>query len=649
MSAIRELSKRMPDGGGLEKEKAAALEYITTMLKDAVVDRSRFDPEWAENSEFRHGKHWSHEASAGRSRPVINLCSKVIRASTPVLVENRPTLDVMPRHPDHFVTADLIHAGASWVLDQNRFHRSLSKEMVTSQEIGCSFYEVVYDPDMDFQRGGVAVRPKTPWDVLAIGGEDVQECEMVAIRRRMPLKRLRRLFGSVADKVRPDWDISTASVRPKLAVGGSGRQTTTIRGSSRTDTYRTGPNDEISAYKEQYQEAAWMWEVYFRDEETIKVVEEMMEERGSAWKRAYRMREKLKYPNGWRMITLAGNTILADNPLPYKHARVPLVKLSNLDVPGEFWPESDLRQLKIPNKIINLLLGQIIDNLRIGNNPPLLVPMGSGLNINNWANWPGIVAQFTPNNSGAPHWMKPIDINPQVIQVIQMCMSYIYEISGMSEVSEGGLVKNASGELYAQMREAALNRIRLKVQNLDDMIGQLGEQVVGLMQQFWDSYKMLRVTGLMPEEQLQRLPGIVLDQQGRAAFLPVNKPQAGSGGQMFRFNDIRDGQYEVKCRMGSTVAESRRQLIADTLAMKREGIYNAEDVVIRLDDPRKDQVIARQRAMEAMQMQMAQAQMGGGAPPGAAPPESGGPPGAPPPDGGATERMPGKELATTPQ
>ena len=605
-------------------DERALLKKVQGILRDGVRDRERHDRGWDTYLNYLASKHWSEDWTTGRSRPSINVGSKVVRSTTPLLVDRRPQFEVMPVAGEHFVVADLLNASTQYIMHYQRWLRKQSRNTVVGQTVGTSFMEPVMDLDLGDQRGDIAIRCVLPWDVLAVGGEDVQECEMVAIRRRLPMSRIKRLWAEKAGKVQPNYDPTQATSIPKLSFGaGAGSPPVAMTSGGRTESYsmhgRKGDQSE--------EDFGFIWEVYFRDDETYQDTENMLAD-GQVRPTII---NKLKYPGGWRMITLSGNAILHDGPLPYQHFQVPLVKQTNYDIPGEFWGESDFQNIVQPNKIINVVLGQIVDALRLGNNPPLLVPAGSGLNTNNWINWPGVIAQYNAQ-FGAPHWMAGQKIPPEAFKVLDLCLSYIYEMSGMSEISEGGLpFAGASGELVAQLREAAMTRIRLKVQNMEDSISQLGQQVVGLVQQFWTGHRILRVSGLLPQEKLANLPGIRLDDRtGELAYLPLNQKMVGADNKEFVFNDITEGQYEVRVVTGSTLAKSHRQLLSDTIALMQAGVYTAEDAVEVLDDPRKEQVKKRFQEQKAMQeqMMMMQAQAAGG------PPQPGGPgpgPGGPPP------------------
>jgi len=594
---------------------------VTGLLKDGVQDRSRHDKAWDTYINYAASKHWSEDWTAGRSRPSINVCAKVIRSTTPLLVDRRPQFEVMPVAGEHYETADILNACTQYVLYHQRFQRSLAANLLVSQTVGTNFFEVVNDVDLADQRGDIAVRKVLPWDVLALGGDDVQDCEMVAVRRKLPISRIRRLYGENAKGIEPNVDPSQASNFPHIVFGHGGMHPTTFATGGRVETYGTKTRDATDG------DFGYIWEVYFRDEQTYQDTQDMLV---SGMVRELVI-DKLKYPGGWRMITFSGNTVLYDGPMPYKHLQVPLIKTANYDIPGEFWGESDLQNIVQPNKIINVILGQVIDALRLGNNPPLLVPNGSGVNVNTWLNWPGMIAQYNPQG-GAPHWMDPQRISPEAFRVMDLCLQYIYDIAGLSEISEGGVpFAGASGELVAQLREAAMTRIRLKTQNMEDAISQIGQQVVGLIQEFWTDHKMLRVTGLLPNDKLTKLSNIKPGPDGRMAYLPLNQHTTTEG---VKLNDLSIGKYDVRVVTGSTLAKSHRQLLSDTISLAQVGLYNAEDMAIVLDDPRKDVIIARVREQEAMQKQQQAAMMQQA---GAQAPQI---PGLPPPQGGEPGPLP---------
>lgn len=616
------LANELPD-----KDEERLVKKVFGLLKDGVKERERHDKAWDTYYAYAAAKHWDQDWTAMRSRPSVPLSAKVIHGTTPMIVDRNPTFEVLAVDSRHMDMGGVFHAGLQYVAYRQRYQRKLARNTVTSQITGTHLFEPVWDIDLDDQQGDIALREVMPWDCVAVGGDDVPNSEMVAIRRRLPLGRVKRYYRNRGDKVAPNLDPTQASHLPKLNFGFGTSTPTTFSSGGRTESYSTRSGSGASGDDEM----AYIWEVYFRDEESYQVTQNMLED-GVLQEQVI---EKLKYPGGWRCVVLSGNTILYDGKLPYAHLQVPLVKTTNYDIPGEFWGEGDMQNIVQLNKLVDVVMGQIIDTIRIGNDPPLLVPIGSGLNINNWANFPGMIAQYN-SGGGKPEWMQPQRISPELFKMVEMCTGQIYDISGMSEISEGGVpFSGASGELVAQLREAAMTRIRLKVKNMEDGISQLGQQVVGLMQEFWTGHKMLRVSGLLPEEKLQSLPNIHLDNEGKAAFLPLNMNAVGEAGEEIKLNDISQGKYEVRVVSGSTLVKSHRQLLADTIALMQAGIYDKEDAAIVLDDPRKDAIVARAREEKAIAQQMMAAQAaqaqgpGGGSPPG--PPVSPGMPGGAPP------------------
>ena len=145
------------------------------------------------------------------------------------------------------------------------------------------------------------------------------------------------------------------------------------------------------------------------------------------------------------------------------------------------------------------------------------------------------------------------------------------------------------------LTEAANTRMRLKVRYLEASLRQTGRLVVSLIQQFYNTQRVIRIAGKDGEELLDA----VLD------FVSVNQP-GGQGGEEVSLENIipKDSEFDIRIGAGSTLPVSRQSRFQQALQLYQVGAIDQVELLKHSGWPRFEEVIAR----------MMQAQQGGAPP-----------------------------------
>ena len=255
--------------------------------------------------------------------------------------------------------------------------------------------------------------------------------------------------------------------------------------------------------------------------------------------------DKLKYPKG-RVITCLPELgiLLDDKKNPYEDGRFPFVLMKNYDVPFEFWGVGDVEQILSPQKYINDLTNQIIDNAKSTANMQWIVDKNCGIGQGKLTNRPGLVIRKTPGSEVRRD--APPSMPSYVREQIDVLKHDMQDISGVFDSLKGektGSITAASAILALQ--EASQARIRLKIKIMESFLSDLATIVYSRMQQFWKLDRWVRVT----------------DIEGNAMFKQIGA-------------DALKNNFDLKVMAGSTMPVNKNAMLD---LMIRLAQTNAED------------------------------------------------------------------------
>jgi hypothetical protein len=201
--------------------------------------------------------------------------------------------------------------------------------------------------------------------------------------------------------------------------------------------------------------------------------------------------EILKYPKG-RKVCIAGDVLLYDGENEYKDGKFPFAILKCYDIPGEFWGMGEVQQIMAPTNTVNVLTNSLVETAELTSNPIWILDKNSGVTKGSLTNRKGLVVRKNPGTEvkrDAPPTM------PAYIQnVIDNMKQDIENISGVFDVTRGEKPTGITAAAAIQaLNEQAQGRIKLKVQNLEQFLSEVGGLWLSRIQQFWASARIIRV------------------------------------------------------------------------------------------------------------------------------------------------------------
>lgn len=563
---------KVPPPGKAEAELVAS---VLNMLEQAIAAKEPYTKIWPTVYDHYHGKHWGRRPT-WKSSPVENHIFSKIETMLPILTDNRPKIDILPREGAYLEYAELVQSLLDYLWDKN----STDDEMVLACKnmllFGKGFLysywcddeqEVVTEsvdpqnifPDPDATSVKTArylfhVAKMSRTDILATWPGAIGKVQRGTTIMPDPMDMKQSRFDDFGG-------FPTAGYEYPLEAGGSfARLTPWVK----AGVLGYGQEDDM----------VQVVQCLVRDPELVE--EEIKDENGNVLSDSEGnpvLFTRPKYPGG-RHIVMAGSRIIHDALNPFQHGQFPYVEFNCHPFPGEFWPVSAAANLLSPQRTLNKLNGQILDNAKLLANGIWLVEAGSGVKADQIHGQPGLVVTY--NRGYKVERLPGVPLPNFVIQMADMARAALDNISGVFDVTQGRKPSGiTAGVAIEQLQEAAQTRLRLLVRNIENGVRDLGSQQVALCQQFYETPRTIRVT----------------DAAGQWQLIPVTP-------------EMIAGQWEVVVAAGSTLPRSREARQREALELFDRQIIDEEDVLNWIDFPGKDKIIQKMKERQALQAQL---------------------------------------------
>jgi hypothetical protein len=231
---------------------------------------------------------------------------------------------------------------------------------------------------------------------------------------------------------------------------------------------------------------------------TLGIVESRMWTQFDAVKTGVKVREfwcrpNKEYPNGCRTVMINNKVVDHDDnpsdPMPY-------VMFKNIDVPGRFWPDSVVSQLRGPQTELNKIKSQILENAaRIGN-PALMTSRQAGVE---YSGRPGERIFYDSTVADAvPRYLQPAEVPGYVREQIDRIESSIREISGQHEITSGkvpaGVTAASAINLLLEQDDT---RLGPAIYDMEANLANAGAKIAKLIAKF---YSTERTVALVDDE-----------------------------------------------------------------------------------------------------------------------------------------------------
>ncbi|HOK53933.1 MAG TPA: hypothetical protein PKV43_05670 [Armatimonadota bacterium] len=345
-----------------------------------------------------------------------------------------------------------------------------------------------------------------------------------------------------------------------------------------------------------------VYECYLRDytTETVEVEEQQINEETGEVVVAKVKQQRRLYPT-WRVITVAGNTVLEDKPLPYEHGELPLIPYKCNDDATTLYPASIIEILEPLQDHADALDEQIYRNIRLIANRQRIINTASG--IRQTDNMPGREYYVNGDLNQAMKWDEPPSLGQEVFQYRADIEERMDKISGIFEVTQGRTERGVTAySAIATLQDASTRTIQMRLEILADVAEAMARQVLSLLKQYLGPYKSIRIAGGealvvvddYPQEAYQD-GELVWDAEQKAAWREQN-------GIHVVLADI-DERYDIMVSADNALPSSKAQrakVAMDVFNMQDTGsnVIDAEALLEALDWPGRAEILRRKREKE---------------------------------------------------
>jgi hypothetical protein len=447
-------------------ERAEIVSFVRKQYQKCKDTRHKQEAQWYVNLAFYFGKQnvsLSYSRTAGfrlntpqapywRARPVINKIKPIIRRELAKLLSTEPTAYVVPASSED---QDLFAAQAGqniWesLYDKHKLHKIIRSAAFWTSITGNSFIKAYWDPtaidpDNPTVLGDLAYYAINPFSIFvpSLTVEDIEKQPYVIEAQMRDLEWAQLNWG---DKV-----------------------TEPIQASGRSDAIM---------------DSGFLKLIGAEDPplESVEVVE--------MWIKPGQFK---LFPEGG-MVTLVNDQLVQYiKGHPYSHNKYPYAHLGLIDT-GGFYRDCVINDLISPQREFNRTRGQIQEAKNRMAKPQLLAAKGS-IDASKITTEPGQVIFY---RIGLPP-PSPLPLQPlpqYVIDETQRIKEDMDDISGQHDVSRGTVppgVSAATAISYLQEQDDTM--LSSTVREIETAAEKIAKISLALVVQFWDTPRMVKVTG----------------------------------------------------------------------------------------------------------------------------------------------------------
>lgn len=462
-------STSSPDEGLKRNKKSdeALVAWLEGEFKKAKDARAKDERQWFTNLAMYFGKQniqiistpgavqsfklITPPAPYYRARPVINRIRPLIRTEVSKLTSQKPSAFVVPSSSED---RDLYAANAGEQIWDSLYHQKnlqkvLRRAVWWASVTGNGFIKAYWDEDTpdvntDGLNGDICYETISPFHIFVpdLKLTDIEDQPMVIHAANHSREHIEMTYGIKIDG-------------SKATADGFNEQFTQAMG---IDSNAKNTNDSVVVIE------AWIKPNHYS-----------------------------KFKNGG-MITVAGSQLVSVvEGWPYEHKKYPFVHIQHIET-GKFYTESTIVDLIPLQKEYNRTRGQIIESKNKMAKPQLAAEMGS-LDVSKMTSEPGQVVLYRPGFN--PPTPIPLQSLPSYVleeqDRIKMDMD---EISGQHEVSRGQAPTGVTAATaIAYLQEQDDTKLSSTYDSIEEAMEKLAHITLVYVKQFWDTPRMIKVTG----------------------------------------------------------------------------------------------------------------------------------------------------------
>ena len=501
-----------------------AINWASNMLERAKRARDEVFARADKNSDFyeAQGKQWSKRMPSYRATIEDNRCFANVESALPIITDNRPKAEIVAAKAEDIVTVSELKDAfdAKWEdLDLDLLTVMSEKDALVLTE---GYWKVWFDPSLLGGIGDLAVSQVSMRNIFPDPDSKhplMKDAYYVGYSAKVSYSNLILQYPHKAAAIKREFAGKTPAASPNK----SETQDFEIFGESAHDSGDTPGNstwmpaktlgmadkltfNELWVDDQTAEEHAPDYIVYLDELEAIEKTDEEWQKAITSGREHEIFGAKdltkigledgtkyfRKYPDG-RIIAWIGNTLLRDDPSPYKHGRCPYVRFFRYTVPDKNYFFGEIDQIIPLQEELNKRKSQAIDLLNLCVNPPMIVYQGSGIDTGKVTNRPGLMLTSNVPVDQAAKWLQMPNIPSAMFVQMSTINQDIDTVSGIHDVTQGRKPTGVTaGVAIESLQEAAQTRLRLAARFLEWSLKHAAELMLSIIWQYYKEPRTIR-------------------------------------------------------------------------------------------------------------------------------------------------------------
>lgn len=314
----------------------------------------------------------------------------------------------------------------------------------------------------------------------------------------------------------------------------------------------------------------------------------------------------------WKVITVAGNTLLEMKDLPYKHGELPLIPYKGSDDTTTLYPASMIEILEPLQDQCDAIDEQIYRNLRLIVNRQRIISAMSG--ITHTDNKPGREYIVNGDVDKAMKWDEPPSLGPEIFAYRKELEDRIDKTSSIFEVTQGRTERGVTAyAAIATLQDASTRAIQMRLEILTDVAEAVSRQVLSLLKQYYGPVQSIRIAGGEELVLMDDYPEILVitDEDGATIQVPAEEATPQQKAQWRQENGVHvvladiDERFDIQVSADNALPSSKAQrakVAMDLFNLKEtpENVLDAEALLEALDWPGRSEILRRRREKQAL-------------------------------------------------
>lgn len=586
-------------------EERKDLALACSLYERAKKQKEKYAKDWNTYSDFYKGKQWDVTRPQYRASPVMNIARNVIQTVLPIMTDTEPGFSVGPKEPNDYDFANLLSILVKTWWDTRTCGYQIVETFFYMLTLGTGIIKVTWDPEENFSIGDVKIETVDPRDIFPCDGavDFDKNCQWVIHRTKKSIAEVKQKFPKVSSEIRR---IASSG------SNGSDKQDETMQAMTlRGDIVLVSPIDQ----KNTKTDAVDVQNYYGDDTKEIELIELWINDSTYTEELSDNGKDKItkkKYPRG-KLITVIPECKLhcqsAENP--YDDGKWPFVRFVDFVIPGQFWGEGEIEHVIPINRIINKIVGNILDYMNMMGNPVWIIDSNSGVTPEMISNQIGLIIVKNPGT--VIDRLIPPALPAYIIQLYNQMLQFSDTVTGVHDVTQGRKpVGVTAAEAITTLQDAAQTRIRLKERNARMSLYQLGMLVISRMLQFYRLPRIVKITGKDTTEWPQFVEASIEKnpENGMYKFLKKSSRFDENQGKYIedmsaKYGTDSKGVFDIDIQTGTSVPFMREKMGSLALKLAQMGLIDQQATLDAVDFKNRDEVLKRmeQKQIEAQKMQ----------------------------------------------